>query len=69
VSQLQRERKLLTDEQVNVCKDSFNTWAYVGDINDQPQLSCVYQSEDTQNEFLSNPKVAAHHRNVLNWSI
>jgi hypothetical protein len=47
----------LTDEQVNVCKDSFNTWAYVGDINDKPQLSCVYQSEDAQNEFLSNPKV------------
>ena len=34
-----------------------NTWAYVGDINDKPQLSCVYQSDDAQNEFLSNPKV------------
>ncbi len=43
--------------QVNVCKNGNNTWAYVGDINDKPQLSCVYQSDDAQNEFLSNPKV------------
>ena len=33
-----------------------NTWAFVGDLNDTPQLSCVYKSEDAQNEFLSNPK-------------
>ncbi|CAN0331021.1 unnamed protein product [Hapterophycus canaliculatus] len=33
-----------------------NTWGYVGDLNDHPQLSCVYQSDDAQNEFLSNPK-------------
>jgi len=42
---------------VNTCKSGNNTWAYVGDINDKPQLSCVYQSDDAQNEFLSNPKV------------
>lgn len=34
-----------------------NTWAYVGDLSDRPQLSCVYKSEDAQNEFLSNPKL------------
>eukprot|EP00552_Chaetoceros_brevis_P000812 CAMPEP_0197739434 /NCGR_PEP_ID=MMETSP1435-20131217/19707_1 /TAXON_ID=426625 /ORGANISM="Chaetoceros brevis, Strain CCMP164" /LENGTH=92 /DNA_ID=CAMNT_0043328751 /DNA_START=96 /DNA_END=374 /DNA_ORIENTATION=- len=33
-----------------------NTWAFVGDLNDYPQLSCVYRSEDAQNEFLSDPK-------------
>lgn len=43
--------------QVNTCKNGMNTWAYVGDVNDKPQLSCVYQSDDAQNEFLSNPKV------------
>ena len=31
--------------------------AYIGDINDKPQVNCVYQSDDAQNEFLSNPKV------------
>lgn len=34
-----------------------NTWAFVGGLDDKPQLSCVYQSEDAQNEFLSNPKL------------
>lgn len=48
---------LFPNTQVNTCKSGNNTWAYVGDINDKPQLSCVYQSDDAQNEFLSNPKV------------
>ena len=34
-----------------------NTWELVGDLNDYPQLSCVYWSDDAQNEFLSNPKL------------
>ena len=39
------------------CKSNLsNTWAFVGDLSDRPQLSCVYQSEDAQNEFLSDPK-------------
>lgn len=54
---LQRERSLLTDEEVDSCKNGFNTWAFVGDINSKPQLSCVFQSDDAQNEFLSNPKI------------
>jgi hypothetical protein len=43
--------------QVQSCKNAANTWAYVGELSDAPQLSCVYQSDDAQNEFLSNPKV------------
>jgi hypothetical protein len=40
-----------------VCsKQNMNTWAFVGSLNDTPQLSCVYKSQDAQNEFLSNPK-------------
>jgi len=57
VSQLQKERQLITDEDVDACKNGFNTWAFVGDINSKPQLNCVFQSDDAQNEFLSNPKV------------
>jgi hypothetical protein len=34
-----------------------NTWAFVGDLDSKPQLSCVYRSQDAQNEFLSNPKI------------
>ena len=57
VAQLQNERKLITDEDVQSCKNGFNTWAFVGDIDDRPQLNCVFQSDDAQNEFLSNPKI------------
>ena len=56
VAVLQR-RNLITEEELQECKNANNTWAFVGDLGDKPQLSCVYQSDDAQNEFLSNPKV------------
>jgi hypothetical protein len=50
-------RGLLNNKEVKSCKSNLaNTWAFVGDLDDKPQLSCVYQSEDAQNEFLSDPK-------------
>jgi hypothetical protein len=52
-----KERHLINDEEVRSCKQNMNTWAFVGDLNDMPQLSCVYKSADAQNEFLSNPKL------------
>ncbi len=57
VQLLQKDRKLLTDDDIEGCKNGFNTWAFIGDINAKPQLNCVFQSDDAQNEFLSNPKV------------
>jgi hypothetical protein len=54
---LQQERDLVTDTDMEACKNSFNTWAFIGDIESRPQVNCVYQSDDAQNEFLSNPKV------------
>eukprot|EP00980_Cylindrotheca_fusiformis_P026655 scaffold16800_cov129-Cylindrotheca_fusiformis.AAC.6 len=54
---LRDEKKLLNDAEVRGCKANMNTWAFVGNLNDTPQLSCVYRSEDAQNEFLSNPKL------------
>jgi hypothetical protein len=48
---------LLTEQEIRACKNGMNTWAYIGDLNDRPQLSCVFESDDAQNEFLSNPKV------------
>jgi len=52
-----RSRNLINDKEVRACKDKMNTWAFVGDLEDVPQLTCVYQSEDAQNEFLSDPKL------------
>jgi hypothetical protein len=54
---LQQERQLISNDEVDACKNGYNTWAFVGDLNSRPQLSCVFQSDDAQNEFLSNPKV------------
>ena len=51
-----QDKGLINDKEVRACKQNMNTWAFVGDLNDYPQLSCVYKSEDAQNEFLSNPK-------------
>jgi hypothetical protein len=51
-----RDKNLINDAEVRSCKSNMNTWAFVGDLSDSPQLSCVYKSEDAQNEFLSNPK-------------
>mmetsp|Transcript_22082 Transcript_22082/g.47399 ORF Transcript_22082/g.47399 Transcript_22082/m.47399 type:complete len:360 (+) Transcript_22082:167-1246(+) len=53
---LRDQRKLVNDNEIRSCKMNMNTWAFVGDLNDQPQLSCVYKSEDAQNEFLEDPK-------------
>jgi hypothetical protein len=52
-----RDRKLINDEEVRACKQNMNTWAFVGDLENMPQLSCVYRSEDAQNEFLDDPKL------------
>jgi len=57
-SVLQYQTSLLQTKEIQNCKNKMNTWAFVGELQDIPQLSCVYQSEDAQNEFLStNPKL------------
>jgi hypothetical protein len=52
-----RDKGLINDAEVRSCKANMNTWAYVGDLQNTPQLSCVYKSEDAQNEFLSDPRL------------
>ena len=54
---LRDEKHLINDNEVRSCKANMNTWAFVGNLNSTPQLSCVYKSDDAQNEFLSNPKL------------
>lgn len=51
-----KAKHLINDDEVRACKNNMNTWAFVGDLDETPQLSCVYKSQDAQNEFLSNPK-------------
>ena len=41
-------RKLVDDTQVNDCKRHMNTFAFVGDLEESPEVSCVYHSEQVR---------------------
>ena len=43
---------------MQACKRNMNTFAFVGDLKGQPQVSCVYHSEEAENQFLKNPKMS-----------
>lgn len=51
-------RGLVKGQEVNACKNRMNTFAFVGDLDNSPEVSCVYHSEDAENQFLSNPDKA-----------
>jgi hypothetical protein len=56
---LSRERRARRRAQVGACTRNMNTFAFVGDLERSPEVSCVYHSEDAENQFLQNPKRAA----------
>ena len=33
-----------------------NTFAYVGALDEKPEVSCVYHSEEAENQFMVDPK-------------
>ncbi|PSB04534.1 DUF3172 domain-containing protein [Merismopedia glauca] len=45
------ERKLITQEQVQKCKQRINTFGFTGKLEDNPQIACIYQNEAAQNFF------------------
>ena len=51
-------RNLVDTTQVQACKRNMNTFAFVGDLEGSPQVSCVYHSEEAENQFLRNPQKA-----------
>jgi hypothetical protein len=51
--------KLVDNEQEADCKRGMNTFAYVGDLEKSPEVSCVYHSESAENQFMNDPKSAA----------
>lgn len=48
------QRSLVTNEQVRECKNRMNTFGFTGNINDKPEIDCVYQNDSAQNLFLQN---------------
>ena len=33
-----------------------NTFAYVGSLEEKPEVSCVYHSEEAENQFMLDPR-------------
>jgi hypothetical protein len=48
--------KLVDNKESEACKRRMNTFAFVGDLADKPQISCVYHSEEAENQYLMDPK-------------
>lgn len=43
-------RGLVDNQQVAACKRNMNTFAFVGDLEGSPEVSCVYHSEEAENQ-------------------
>ena len=53
------ERNQLVDETMEKdCKRGMNTFAFVGDLDKSPEVSCVYHSEEAENQFMKDPRKA-----------
>lgn len=53
------ERRNVVDKKTeDVCKSHMNTFAFVGDLDKAPEVSCVYHSEDAENQFMKDPSKA-----------
>jgi len=53
------ERSNVVDKKAeDVCKQHLNTFAFVGDLDKSPEVSCVYHSEDAENQFMKDPSKA-----------
>ncbi|XP_024358226.1 uncharacterized protein [Physcomitrium patens] len=51
-------RGLVTSDEVRACKRNMNTFGFVGDLRQAPEISCVYHSESAENQFLKDPSKA-----------
>ena len=48
-----RKEGAISSEQERECKQRMNTFAYIGSVRDKPVVRCVYQTDITQNKFLT----------------
>jgi hypothetical protein len=43
---------LVDKKEVDSCKQRMNTFAFTGDLKSAPEVSCVYHSEEAENQYL-----------------
>lgn len=53
------QKKLVTSQQVNECKNRMNTFAFTGNLDGTPDIRCIYQNDSAQNFFLNQPGAGA----------
>lgn len=46
------QKSLVSSEQVRECKNRMNTFAFTGALESSPQISCIYQNDADDNQFL-----------------
>ncbi len=56
--QVLESRGLVNSAEVQACKRNMNTFGFVGDLRQAPEISCVYHSETAENQFLKDPSKA-----------
>ena len=48
-----RKEGAITANQERECKQRMNTFAYIGSVRDKPVVRCVYQTDISENKFLT----------------
>lgn len=49
------QRRVITSQQVKECRERLNTFGYTGDINNKPDISCIYQNDAAKNFYQNQP--------------
>ncbi|WP_019506811.1 DUF3172 domain-containing protein [Pleurocapsa sp. PCC 7319] len=49
------QKKLVNSEQVRDCKRRMNTFGFIGTLEGNPKIDCVYQNDAAGNLFLAQP--------------
>lgn len=52
---LLRQRELITAEAERDCKHRMNTFGFTGNLDDNPEINCIYQNNSAENDFLNRP--------------
>jgi Protein of unknown function (DUF3172) len=49
------QRKVVSSQQVNECKNRMNTFGFTGVLESKPRIDCIYQNDSAGNLFLNQP--------------
>jgi hypothetical protein len=47
--------KAVSSQEVRDCRNRLNTFGFIGDINNNPKVQCIYQNDSEDNGFLLEP--------------